>query len=223
MALEPGGSAGPATGPGSWGTRGRGRPSRRRPARRAARAGCATEPPCRRGGRGATRCGTARARTGPGQRLADVVGGQAAVARRGHAPVLGDGPQPVDDPPDGHPRRQPQEQVQLGPPDQREGHEHQQLAGHDAQGDRAGRAAAQRPEQGLQVLPPAHAHRVPPQLAPERRPGDGVALVEVHVGLVRPELLAVVGEVRAAVGVERHERRIGEQPPPDQVVPPLVR
>ena len=41
-------------------------------------------------------------------------------SRRGHAPVLGDGPQPVDDPPDGHPRRQPQEQVQLGTTDQRQ-------------------------------------------------------------------------------------------------------
>ena len=58
-------TAGPATVPGSSGTRGRDDPPGGHEPRRAAAGGCATAPPCRRGGRGATRCGTARARTGP--------------------------------------------------------------------------------------------------------------------------------------------------------------
>src|SRR3546814_17852114 len=78
----------------------------------------------------------------------------------------------------------------------------------DAQHDRSGRLAAQRAEQALQVLPARRAAGVAPQLAAEAGGGDRVAPVEVHVGLAGAELLLVVGEVPAPVGLERDERRV---------------
>ena len=55
----------------------------------------------------------------------------------------------------------------------------------------------------------------------ERR--DGVAAVVRDVGLVGPELLLVVGHVAAPVGLDRHERRVGNEPAADPVVDRLVR
>ena len=97
------------------------------------------------------------------------------------------------------------------------------LGDEDPDRDGAGRGALERLQQALEVLPARGATSVAPHLAAEARLGDRVAVVEVHVGLVRPELVLVVGEVPAAVPVERHEGRVGDQPATDGVVPALVR
>ena len=157
------------------------------------------------------------------QRLADGVGGLAAIVRTLHAAVLRDRPEPVDHAPLGHPREKPEEQVELRPTGGQEDREQHDLTTEDAQRVHAAGVVAQTAEQTLQVLPTTVAEQVAAQLAAHRRAGDRIAVVEVHVGFVRPELVLVVGHVTAPVQVGRRERRIAEHPAPDEVVDALVR
>ena len=75
-----------------------------------------------------------------------------------------------------------------------------------------------RAEQALEELPTGLAGRVAHELAAHRVVRDRVAAVEGDVGLVGPELLAVVRHVAAPVRVDRRERREAEQPAADEVV-----
>ena len=74
----------------------------------------------------------------------------------------------------------------------------------------------------LEELPPRLTGGVAHELAAQRIARDRVAAVEGDVGLVGPELVAVVVHVPAAVEVDRRERRETEQPPTDPVVHPPV-
>ncbi len=65
---------------------------------------------------------------------------------------------------------------------------------------------------------PVRADRVAGELAAHRVALDRVAGVERDVRLVRPELLAVVRHVAAAVEVDRREHRVAEEPAADEVV-----
>ena len=62
------------------------------------------------------------------------------------------------------------------------------------------------------------AGEVAQQLATQAGGTDRIADVERDVGLVGPELLAVVRHVHSAIGFGRREARIAEQPPSDDVV-----
>ena len=113
------GPTGPSRAPGSSGTRGRARPSRPRPARGGSRGRFWNGTPM---STWWARCqpvlyGTIQKRAS--QRLARRVGGAPAVVGAGHPAVLGDGPQPVEHPPHGHPRGQPEQRVQPRPADRR--------------------------------------------------------------------------------------------------------
>ena len=162
---------GPSRGCGSSGTRGRGRPSRR-----------PTSSSWKRGRwRNGTPMSTWWARCQPvlngtiqkraGQVCSDVVGGLPAVGGADHAAVLGDGPQPVDDPPARHPRGEPQQRVELGPADGGEAGQDHDLGAEDAQGDAPGALVLQAAEQALQVLPAGDAEGVAAQLADAASPG----------------------------------------------------
>ena len=154
-------------------------------------------------------------------RLADGVGRRPPVGRRVHAAVLGDGPQSVDDPPDGEERQRPRTPGRPTRPRprsrRRAGRPAPRRIFHSVRRTRgvgraeAGELLAEQPEARA---PGGVAH----QLAPEARAADRVARVERDVGLVGAELLAVVRHVDAPVGVGRRERRVAEEPPADEVV-----
>ena len=148
-----------------------------------------------------------------------MVRGDAPVLGRPQPAVLGDGPEPVEHAPLGHPGDEPHERVHPPAAGQRPQPDEQHHLPHDdAQCDAPGGGRQERVEQQLQVLPAGLAVGVAPQLPVPRVLGERVAVVEDHVRLGRAELLLVVRHVAAAVRLERHERRIGAQPAADPVV-----
>ena len=88
-------------------------------------------------------------------------------------------------------------------------------------GIRVGRAEGT--EETTHELEPGDAQRVARELAAHGVARDRIPLVHRDVGLVRPELLAVVRHVATPVQVDRDERGVGEQPASDPVVHPAVR
>ena len=211
----------PATGRGSWRTRACRRRSRRAQSAVVARAGCGTGCPSRRGGRGASRCGTARARSGP----TGCWRTECVVSRRSFERCI---------PPCSAIERsrlitrhtvrygaQPEEEVQ---PQATERRWPTAMSTDLHAEDLPGRApSARRPSSAaprsrpLQQLPAGLAVASRTSLRRNDR-GDGVAAVERDVGLVGSELVAVVRHVAAPVEVGRRERRVAEQPAPDPVV-----
>ena len=77
---------------------------------------------------------------------------------------------------------------------------------------------ADRAPETLGELPSGDTECIAGELAPHRVAGDRVAAVERDVGLVRPELLAVVRHVAAAVEVDRDHHRVRDEPTADEVV-----
>ncbi len=150
------------------------------------------------------------------------MGREPAVARVLRAAVLRNGPQPIEHPPPRHPRCEPQQRPGEGIAGECEPGEDRDLRDRDRHRKRSRRRLGQRHEQQLQVLPSRHPEGIAPQLATPRRLGDRIAHVQVHVGLGRPELLAVVGHVAAAVGLQRNEARCPDQPRADHVVESTV-
>ena len=153
-------------------------------------------------------------------RLADDVGRASAVRRALHAAVLGDRPQPVGELPQRRPRHDPHDVGERAHEGDRCPEQHD-LDGQDL--PRLDAALAQAEVDALEVLVGAVPEEVAAQLAVPRVGGDRVAPVQRGVGLLGAELVAVVGEVDPAIGAERLERRVRQQPAPDDVVRPAVR
>ena len=151
------------------------------------------------------------------------MGRLAAVGRRPHAAVLGDRAQPVDDPPHGQERAEPQQVDEPDAGEHTRGGEHDlgcQDRTHGA--PRLGVVGAQAVQHRAHQLPAGAAGGVAHELAPERGAGDRVVRVERDVGLVGAELGAVMGHVAAAVVVGAGEGGEPEQPATGPVVRRLV-
>ena len=155
--------------------------------------------------------------------LTDVVRGESAITRAGHATVLGERPQPVEDTEIGAPGKQPEEQVEEGLTQQGKDGEHEQLAAQVPHGPNPATRPEQALERRLEVLVPRDADRVAHELAAQRRLRDRIAGVEEKVGFLLAELVAVVLRVGEPIPVAA----IAEDEPSDQlladpVVPSLV-
>ena len=156
--------------------------------------------------------------------LTDVVRGESAITRAGHATVLGERPQPVEDTEIGAPGKQPEEQVEEGLTQQGKDGEHEHLAAQVPHGPNPAARLEQAGERRPEVLVPGDADGISNELSPKRRLRDRILRVEQEVGFLLAELIAMVLGVRKSIAVPA----IAEDQPADQllangVVPSLVR
>ena len=155
--------------------------------------------------------------------LTDVVRGESAITRAGHASVLGKRPQPVEDSEVGTPGKQPEEEVEEGLTEQGEDREHEQLAAQVPHGPNPATRPEQAFERRLEVLVPRDTDGVAHELSAQRRLRDRIAGVEEKVGFLLAELVAVmlrVGEPIPVATIAKNEP--SDQLLADPVVPSLV-